>query len=344
MRGLGVGLFFCVALATPPAIAADATDPDANGVVSFIVENDVFTDRDEQYTNGLKLSWLSPERPLLPPGFSDARTMLSEGLGDLFGDDARMRWGIALGQSLYTPNNTKVVIPDPSDRPYAGWLYTALSLVAYTPRRDNRIANLTSAELHLGVVGPSALGEEVQNGFHRRIGVAESRGWDSQLKDEPGVMLLLDSQWHIPLTLSNDFGLELDLSPTASLALGNVQTYAALGGVMRFGQGLDADFGAPRIRPALSGSAFFNSTADWSWYLFAGIEGRAIAQDIFLDGNTWRDSPSVDKKFFVADMQAGLAVILLGTRVTYSYVFRTDEFDGQQRPAEFGAVSFAFTF
>lgn len=306
---------------------------DENGTLSLIVENDVFADRDEQYTNGVKLSWLSPEREL-PEFLRPARSIAEP----LIGSGEVMRWGIALGQSLYTPDNTDLVVPDPTDRPYAAWLHAALSLVSYTKGGDSYWDRLDTVELHLGVVGPSALGEEVQNGFHDWIGDGDAKGWDHQLEDEPGIMLLADRHWQSPpLYLLGDLG--IDFAPNVSIALGNVQTYAALGGTLRLGQGLGADFGAPRIRPALSGSAFYNSGVDWAWYFFAGVEGRAVAQDIFLDGNTWRDSPSVDKNWAVGDVQAGIALILAGVRVTYSYVRRTEEFDGQDEDPQFGAVS-----
>ena len=94
-------------------------------------------------------------------------------------------------------------------------------------------------------------------------------------------------------------------------SLGNIFTYAAAGAMVRFGQRLRADWGQPRIQPALSGSDFVNHGAlhdGPAWYVFAGTEGRAVARNIFLDGNTWEDGPSVDKKPFVADLTAGAAV------------------------------------
>ena len=77
---------------------------------------------------------------------------------------------------------------------------------------------------------------------------------------------------------------------------------------LRLGEDLQRDFGPPRVRPALAGSGMFRPTGQFSWYVFGGAEGRVVARDIFLDGNTFRDSLSVDKKRFVADFQVGLVV------------------------------------
>lgn len=102
--------------------------------------------------------------------------------------------------------------------------------------------------------------------------------------------------------------LEYDVIPHFGGSLGNVFTYAAAGLTVRIGPDLDEDFGSPRIRPSLPGGGFFRSKKGFNWYLFAGIEGRLILHNIFLDGNTFSSSHSVDKKLWVGDLQAGLAI------------------------------------
>ena len=67
-------------------------------------------------------------------------------------------------------------------------------------------------------------------------------------------------------------------------------------------------------------------------------------RNIFLDGNTWKDSRSVDKKPLVGDLQAGLAITINGTRIAYTHVIRSKEFDGQDQHDEFGALSVSFNF
>ena len=75
------------------------------------------------------------------------------------------------------------------------------------------------------------------------------------------------------------------------------------------------------------------------WYLFGGLEGRAVARNIFLDGNTWEASPSVSKKTFVADFQAGAVLTYDQMRVSYTHVWRTKEFETQRHGEQFGAIS-----
>lgn len=78
--------------------------------------------------------------------------------------------------------------------------------------------------------------------------------------------------------------------------------------------------------------------------MFAGLEGRAVLYNIFLDGNAFTDSHSVDKEPFVGDLQAGLVVQWNRFRITYTQIFRTKEFEGQDSGDIFGSLSFSYHF
>lgn len=304
--------------------------PDERGTLTLSVENDSLANSDRYYSNGLQLVWRSPSADLPAP-----LAWLNERLDFMLGPGA-LRWGLGLGHNIFTPDNTSLRMPDPRDRPYAGYLYGAAALL-----RDSG-DSLSVLELQLGVVGPSALGEQVQNNFHRLLNTETYAGWRYQLKDEPVGALVTQRIWRMPL--GSFSGVEAEALPSASLSLGTVQTYAGLGGVVRVGQNLASDYGPPRIRPALAGSAFFQPPAEFGWYVFAGVEGRAVARDIFLDGNTWRDSPSVDKRPLVGDFQVGLAVQWRGIRLAYTQVWRSEEFYGQRGNTQFGSVGVSFRF
>ncbi len=74
-------------------------------------------------------------------------------------------------------------------------------------------------------------------------------------------------------------------------------------------------------------------------YVFAGLQGRAVAHNIFLDGNTFSGSLRVRKRHIVADAQAGLVVSCGGLRFSYTLVRRSREFATQQDPHYFAAFS-----
>jgi Uncharacterized protein conserved in bacteria (DUF2219) len=136
------------------------------------------------------------------------------------------------GQSIFTPKNLSIRPPDPRDRPYAGWLYIGASLLQQT---DHRM--LENLELDAGVVGPGSLAKQVQNDFHQFIGVAQARGWSSQLQNEPGVMLSYERLWRVALPLVGDKNQGIDIVPQLGATAGNIMTYGEIGGLLRLGKG-----------------------------------------------------------------------------------------------------------
>ena len=135
-----------------------------------------------------------------------------------------------------------------------------------------------------------------------------------------------------------------DIDVNNGFSLGNVLTEASAGLTLRVGSNLGGDYGPPRIRPSLAGAGFFAPAGTFSAYLFAGVQGRAVARNIFLDGNSFEDSPSVDKKHFVADFQAGVVMQFNDIQLAYTFVTRTKEFETQDDRQTFGALSVSFKF
>tara|TARA_R110000824_G_scaffold118960_18_gene272522 strand:- start:47993 stop:49138 length:1146 start_codon:yes stop_codon:yes gene_type:complete len=326
----------------PATLPDPAITPDG-GFVTIEVENDLFAkiaNTDRHYTNGLKLSWLSAPTNDLPDWM---KSLSAPPLFSIFTNDNNVtgvshRVGFALSHVIFTPDDTDNVAPIPNDRPYAAWLHATLGLQSI---RSNDLGEAWQDQwkLDIGMVGPSAYGEDVQNGWHRIINVDEAQGWDNQLHDELGVNLSFERAWRSNVLRTPEmFGLETDIIPYGTVALGNVATYAGLGGVWRIGPSLPDDFGPPRIYPSSGGSEWFHTSSGFDWYLFAGLEGRAVARDIFLDGNTFRDSASVNKRPLVGDFKFGAVAVLKSVRVSFTHNLRTKEFYGQNKADQFGSI------
>ena len=322
-------LLAAASVAAPASAQTTGTTEPRSGTFTFTYENDLHAGTDRYYTSGVQAAWRSA--PYQPPSW------IADGPGVVLPSGGVLRWGLAFGQNIFTPDDTTLRNPDPNDRPYAGWLYGSVSLSSTTP------TSYGSIELQLGMVGPSALGEQTQNGVHDILNVDRAYGWDYQLKDEPGVNLVLTRQWRLNSEPIWD-DIAVGFVPSLTASLGNVQTYGSAGLMVRVGNDLSADFGPPRMRPSVSGSAFYEPVRRWGWYVFAGFDARAVALDIFLDGNTWRDSRSVDKETFVGEATAGFAVFTPIGRVTFSYAARTREFQAQRESAQFGSISLSMQF
>ncbi len=301
--------------------------------ISLQFENDVLglDDSDMHYTNGMQLSWqMDPHRV---PGWLSRWA----GRSIFFDPETPVHFKLALGQNLYTPEDIQEAELIPEDRPYAGWLHGDFTLLGCA---DN---SMNILELSVGVVGPSAGGKGFQKWFHELIDSPDPLGWDNQLHDELALLVGFERRWRNIIELGF-LGLEIDPAPHFDVALGNVFTYGAVGANLRLGKGLVGDFGPPRLRPGPPGSRSFTAINGLTWYFFAGVEGRAMLHNIFLDGNTFGSSHRVDKEAYVADAWFGWAVSVAQVRLAANYIMRSKEFKGQDKADHFGAVTVSVGF
>lgn len=304
-------------------------------VINLVIENDLFgRGTDEQYTSGVRFTYFDVNADL---------PYLSRALDDViptFDMNDTTSVTYSLGHNIYTPRDIsrRDLIRD--DRPYAAHLYGSMGLVTLTGN------HLDELELSMGVVGPAALGEDIQSFIHQNISNSpDPKGWESQLENEPAIGLAWVRRFpHAQEISFHD--ISFALTPHFGTTLGNVHTFANAGVSARLSPESEKWQDAPaRVRPALPGTGFFETPEkSWSWYVFGGLEGRAVGQNIFLDGNTFRDSHSVDKKYFVYDANAGFAVTYDVYRFSYTIVYRSREFDDQDDASVFGAFSLGYRF
>lgn len=332
-----------ILMVTPAAAASDSCGKDRHRIISGQAENDLFGNgADRNYTHGTGLSYVSAGK--VPE--------ILQGLGDGtpgFRNSDRMHFSVSLGQSIFTPDDISVPTLQRDDRPYAGWLNVGFGVLAFHDGCNGEPGRVDALELAIGVIGPWSQADDVQIKWHDWIDTQEPRGWSNQLKNEPGIVLTyerrlprsVDVQWIEDLL---PFRLEADATPHFGFSAGNVFTHAAGGATLRIGTDLRTTDGVPRIRPSLPGSAYFEPSDSIDWQLFAGAEVRAVARNIFLDGNTFRKSHRVEKEPIVADFQAGLSVTVGPARISFTNIWRSKEFVKQDAWDEFGSISAAFHF
>jgi len=314
-------------------VAYAGTLPDKGDIYSLTVENDSLGgNSDRHYTSGVRASvlFLHPEIP----------TLVREAAGQypLFKTGEASAYMFSVGQNLYTPANITVAAPQPNDRPWAGFFYVSAALNSGDSQR------LDTLEMTAGMVGPAALGEPTQKTIHHAIGSPQPQGWDNQLKDEPALMVSWQRRWpsfgYLPLG-----PLEATASPYVATSLGNVFTYGGAGMSFRLGSHTDGFTDLPlRVRPGVPGTSYFHSPKHVAWYLFANVEARAVARNIFLDGNTFTAGPHVDKNTMVYDGSAGAALTWRRWQLSYTLNHRSREFKGQTKADIFGAVNLSMKF
>ncbi|MEM6811454.1 MAG: lipid A deacylase LpxR family protein [Pseudomonadota bacterium] len=299
------------------------------------IENDLFGGgTDQYYTSGVRLSYFDVNTTV--PVFIDK---IAEAFPTFDVNETTSTY-FSIGQNIFTPDNIEVSSLQQDDRPYAGFLYGSIGLASI---ENNHIDDF---ELSLGIVGPAAFGEETQKFIHENISNSpEPLGWDNQLENEPGLILSYGRRWPV-FYQKNWPDYSFRLEPNVGFSLGNIYTYANTGMSIVFAPHRSRyQDTPPRVRPAIPGTGFFDTPDEkFSWFLFGGIDGRAIARNIFLDGNTFVDSHSVDKKHFVADANAGFAISYDDFRLSYTVNYRTKEFDTQDNEAIFGSLTFSTRF
>lgn len=320
------------------AQAADEPDKAMEAVKgeywSIQLENDFFAlSGDRYYTHGTEISRTVMGKP--PQWLED----IAKFFPAFESDGVISGVNYSIGQKIFTPDNTEATSITDNDRPYAGYLYFSTAVLSRVSRQDH-IDTGNLIDFTFGLVGPSALAEQAQTNVHNIIGIDSPNGWDNQLHDELGFGLSYTRFWrHVKPVGSLNYG----MTPHVNIVLGNVYTYAATGVMFRFGAHLNNDLSPPNIRPGFPGLSFFRPSQQNNWYLFAGVEGRAVARNIFLDGNTFKDSYSVDKKPLVGDFQFGFVFQTGDIRISISNMIRTKEFEGQKDETNFGAINISFS-
>jgi lipid A 3-O-deacylase len=337
MKSQALFLFCLLSILIVPQAAQGQEEKNygSYGTLSLYWENDYLAKTDSNYTNGGRLTWTSPwiswkpDGDSVPPGATPWYHSLIKAIPFFYSPGSQSAMFVAVGQNIYTPDDLyrEDLIVD--DRPYAGYLYLGFGFI----RRSARY--MDTLEVDVGIVGRHSYAEDVQEQVHQWIGNDEPRGWANQLKDEPALEIAYERKWKwLKTETGSDWG--YDLIPHAGGSVGNVAVYANAGAEFRFGWNRPDDFGTCTIRPGCEsgtfpadGNPYRSGDRRFGVFFFLGADARAVLHDIFLDGNTFQDGPSVKKNPVVADFSAGLGFATSNLKVTYAVVYRTKQFESQ---------------
>ena len=338
----------CAGLALP--LAADEVEK--TKFIQATFENDLFFHTDRYYSDGFQVMWgerrgeanfLSRplDRLLCPNACTDGRRVL---------------YSQKVGQLIYTPADISIAAPQPNDRPWGAFLYYGVESLFVDA--DPTITR--SIGYQVGMVGPAALGEQVQNGIHHIFDSQQAEGWGNQLDNEPGIVAtyLIEKRM---LRARHAFA-DSAIWMSAGGGLGNVATFGAAGTKMAFGRNLPLQINPSQIGPkslplteqaAMSsdGSARYGSCLGVlsACYAFVGIDARLVAHNIFLDGNTFQgNNGNVERTPFVYDLVAGFRVafggqsFMDGWYLTFTQIRRSSEFSsptGDGAVQRFGSIT-----
>ena len=235
-------------------LAKDSNKLDEPWTLNLYFENDLFSESDQNYTNGIRLSWISPDLssyeddPRIPKWMRE----INSGLHFFHQLKDRQKLSknlvFSVGQLIYTPTTIDATELLVDERPYAGFLYSEM---AYQIRGEGQ---LDTVGVLLGIVGPGALGKQTQDLIHDLRGFDKFEGWDNQLENELGLQMFYEHKQRVfrEIVATNA---SHDLIVHGGVSLGNVGTYLDLGGEYRIGWQLPDDFGTSAVRPGGDNSA-----------------------------------------------------------------------------------------
>jgi hypothetical protein len=115
------------------------------GTFELKYENDMFSGQDQNYTNGVRFSYLSPEGNTFEPlqdilDFLNEKTNPSSDKGRKKTRTSRI--GLALGHEIYTPEDRYRTDLITDDRPYSAWLYGGMSVHMVTDWKNSERKHL----------------------------------------------------------------------------------------------------------------------------------------------------------------------------------------------------------
>jgi lipid A 3-O-deacylase len=343
---------------------------------TFYWENDAPLESDLYYTNGIRFSkafggdgmphWAEKIRVL---DWLDKRINLCATFED---NCFQPSFSWSVGQNLYTPDDIRSSELLVTQRPYGAWLYygNILSL-----RKHDLFHSL---ELDIGAVGPVAIGEYVQSGFHgilRALNGTETpvdpKGWEHQLGNQPGIQALYEGRRRI-VQIKPDKVRYADFVPQVGGALGTVFVHAEAGAMLRVGYNVPDELGPIRIIavPEMLQKDFRNISSvaadsgvqvasadplqgfedlrdrgpDWELFGFVRVKTRYVGFNTFLDGNLepFGPSHSVETEDLVDDLEIGGTLRFRKWRLTLSRVDREREFVGQSEGQKYGTLTLSY--
>lgn len=263
--------------------------------ISLITDNDLYvsTNRDRYYTSGIFLTY----RHLI----KNTNKKLAKKI---------FEW--QLGHKMFTPHKPIVRFLIEHDRPFAAYLYSSLNIKRIY--KKNKILNTS---LQLGIIGPSALGDEIQNSIHNIYGFREVTGWKYQIENALGLNFGTEYVHFLGKDTSNTF----DASWVSSANVGTVFTDISSGLHLRL-----SFLSLQKIQNSIAFNTNLNNTNSndkrqiESFFFFKPTLRYAL-YDATLQGSFLNTSSMITKELVPVVFNMELGYKFTANRFNFGYVF-----------------------
>ncbi len=270
-----------------------------NSYFRFHYDNDYFTKTDEYYTQGISLEYVYP---------SIKKMLLVKLLWKPY--QTYPQYGVGLNLFAYTPTSIQSDSILYGDRPFDANISFKTFLIQF----DDVHRQEVSTAFSIGIMGPAALGNEIQTGIHRWLKNPLPHGWQYQVQNDIIINYQLNYEKQL-FSVRNNFL----FNTTAAAALGTLND--KLSGGFNFMAGSFNKRYSPVTR----------NKRKAEYYLYGQSRIHLIGYDASMQGGLFnRKNPytisgdHVARVTFQAD--AGIIVNFKNLCLSYTQSFLTKEF------------------
>ncbi|WP_107038923.1 lipid A deacylase LpxR family protein [Brumimicrobium mesophilum] len=273
-------------------------DTGSDHYLRFHYDNDLFNGLDKDYTQGFILELVAPILKKNPVNYLFFNPKSDE-----------VRYGMAIEHNSFTPDRYFVPEIQFGDRPFA----STLSLKSFMISVLSANASRFTSSFSLGMIGPAALGEEIQAGIHKVTNSATPRGWGNQIQNDLVLNYEIAYEKRL-MRFRNLFSIQAE----ANAKIGSIYTNATIG--MNTSVGI--------LNNAFS---VLKSSRNFNLYLFFQPLIHVIGYDATLQGGLFNeDSPytisSGDIERFTGQLNYGVVLKTKSFYLEYSGSVITKEF------------------
>lgn len=287
---------------------------------SFVNDNDLYVsfNKDQYYTNGTFLSYR-----FLSKDFKNSLKRITE-------------W--TLGQEMYTPYKAIVKDIENHDRPFAAVLFGSYGHLTVSKKK-----HIFRKRILFGIMGPSALGNELQDVIHSIYNFKKATGWKYQIKNTAA--LNFDANYVIPLNKETpEF---VDIQQINEIRFGTIYNKIATGFSGRIGTTKLVDL----LNSARYGTHLNNKSTTFSKqiesFFFWQTKLNYVFYDATMQGSFFNDdSPIVTKPNKLRfDLELGYVFTTKNCVFGYTYHFNSRASRSMRhRINDYGSISLQFLF
>ncbi|MBL4605374.1 MAG: lipid A deacylase LpxR family protein [Flavobacteriaceae bacterium] len=314
MKCTFLGLFFFVVTTT-------FSQQKLSKEFSFVSDNDLYVSikKDQYYSNGIFLSY---------------RYLASD-----FGDYEKKIYEFQLGHEIYTPFKPTVISVLQHDRPFAGYLYGSFGIL-----RAYKNKSILKTNIQFGVMGPNAMGEELQKAIHRIYNFALPVGWKYQIKNT----LALNFDVNYIKSLLTDVSNHYDINFINRLRVGTIFNEISSGFMGRIGfSELQSIHNSIAFNTSLNNENT-NFTRGIESFLYYQTSLTYVLYDATIEGSLFtKNSPLTFKpKSFRFDLEVGFKFTSNRWNFGYAYHFHSNKLPNlrKNKGNDYGRLIFSYLF